>query len=131
MADFKTMKDMRRTDAEKAESMIASSMPTPMVEDYPYGLRICLTQDELAKLGLEANCEDGDMIHLNAMATVTSCTETKTNGETSCRIELTITHMAVEDEGAEAEEADETEDKPSKMQRRYGNSTDDADEEAE
>jgi formylmethanofuran:tetrahydromethanopterin formyltransferase len=108
MAGFHKMTDMALTTDEKAERM----MPPPPNEtpDYPSGLCICLTQDELEKLDIENDAEVGDTIHLVAFAKVTSVSENTVNGEPKCRIELQITHLAAEDEdkeGEEAEEADE------------------------
>jgi len=118
MAGFMKMVDMKRTDEEKAQSLIGASIPTTMAEDYPYGLRICLTEDELSKLDLEDECEIGDMIHISGMATVTSVSKTQNGDGSHCRIELTITHLGVEDEDAETQ--------PSRMANRYG--TDDEEE---
>jgi len=64
---------------------------------YPYGLRICLTQDELTKLGLDSSCEPGDYLHLQAFATVTSVTK----DENCRRVELQIEKLAAEDELSE------------------------------
>ena len=72
---------------------------------YPYGLCICLTQDELDKLDLDPNCEVGDMIHLNALAKVTSVSKRETEDGNDCRVELQIIYMAVEDEETEQVEA--------------------------
>lgn len=71
--------------------------------DYPYGLRICLTHEELAKLGIDDDPEVGDMLHFAAMAEVTSYT--KGDGEMGAhrRVELQIkliSHM--ENESTEA-----------------------------
>lgn len=64
---------------------------------YPCGLRICLTHEELIKLGLDQTCEPGDYLHVQAFATVTSVNKS----EDCCRVELQIEKMAVEDELSE------------------------------
>ena len=113
------MVDMRRTPEEKAEVAEERSGPPPVsdVEDYPYGLRIALTNDELEKLDLQdENVEVGDMLHIHAFAKVTSVSETD-NADTGpqCRIELTLTHIAAEDEETENEEDEARESRPGKM----------------
>ena len=70
---------------------------------YPPGLCICLCEEELEKLGLEADCEVGDAIHINAMAFVTSVHKSENNS----RVELQIKYMAVEDEQSEVEDEDD------------------------
>ena len=96
------MVDMRRTKEEMDEA----SNPTFNISEYPYGLSICLTQDELDKLGLDAECEVGDFIHLFALAKVTSVSMNDTGDGQKCRVELTLTHLGCEDEDEENEEED-------------------------
>lgn len=77
-------------------------MPMSSKPDYPYGLRICLTHKELEKLGLEADCDIGDMIDMRAFGCVTSVSMNKTDGgNTECRIEIQIEKLAIEDEAEE------------------------------
>ncbi len=100
MARFHKMVSLERTPAEKAEMMD----PKPVAADIPnvpYGLCICLTEAELEKLDLEDECEVGDMVHLFCMARVTSVSKRDTGNGSECRIELSITDMAVEDEDDE------------------------------
>lgn len=127
MAGFRRMIDMARSPEEVKKDLAPLAMPSPeSAPSYPYGLCISLTEDELEKLGIDGDCEIGDMIHLFAMAEVTSCSEHKTKAadgseKTCCRIELQITHLGLEDEDRE-EEPD------GKARKRYG---DDDDEEEE
>ncbi len=108
MGSFQAMVDMAKSPAEVKDDLksipIASSSK-PSVPSYPYGLCISLNEDDLAKLGMD----DGDlpaigeMIHLAAMAKVTSVSENQTTAEDGavkkcCRIELQITHLATENE---------------------------------
>jgi hypothetical protein len=73
----------------------------PMMQDtpvYPYGLSICLCNDELEKLGLDASCEVGDMITMECLAKVTSVSKNDTTEGTKTRVELQIVAIATEDE---------------------------------
>ena len=88
--------DMELDDEEKMDTL----MPIPATKpDYPYGLKICLTHRELAKLGLSADCDIGDVIDMRAFACVTSVSK---DGD-SARVELQIEKLAVEDEMDEDE----------------------------
>ena len=88
--------DMEMDDERQNEL----SSPFPMLRKfkYPPGLRICLCDDELEKLGLEADCEEGDFLHIFAFATVLSVH--KENGRK--RVEMQIEKMAIEDESKES-----------------------------
>ncbi len=98
------LQDMRKTDEEKQE---ASQLINPNQSEYPYGLCICLTENELEKLGLDHECEVGDMIHLFALAKVTSKSVNDTGNGEKCRLELQITHLGTESENEEDEEFSE------------------------
>ena len=90
------------------ERQLDHPMPYEMPERarYPYGLRICLCDDELKKLGLDADCDEGDYLDIRAFATVISVH--KENGAN--RVELQIEKMSVENESSESpdDEAEET-----------------------
>jgi len=92
--------DMELTDDDKIDSMACQPTPAEM-PDYPWGLRICLTEKELEKLGLDADCECGDTVDLRAMGRVTSVSLNEVNGEQTCRIEIQIEQLAVENESTE------------------------------
>ncbi len=95
----RAMVDMSRTTEEKVEAMEA---PVPsQAADYPYGLCICLTHEELAKLDLDDDVEPGDTVHLVAFAKVTNVFKSAPEGSPICRVELQITDLAVEDESTE------------------------------
>lgn len=121
MVHIAKMVDMKRTPPEKkAEAVsVAGTDDGPM---YPYGLCLSLGEEEMAKLGLDADCTVGETVHLFALAKVTSCSSNETeNGGKRCRIELQITDMAAESEDDENEEMDLPEAvNAKKMQRRYG-----------
>ncbi len=92
--------DMAMTKEERE----TCGMPMAICDDdagpmYPYELRISLVDSSLDKLGLDADCEVGDIIDMRAFATVTSVSINKDgDGTTRRRIELQIEKMAVESE---------------------------------
>ncbi len=72
---------------------------------YPYGLRICLCDAELDKLGLKADCDVGDLVDMRCFATVTSVSKSqRADGTGCCRVELQIERMSVENEMTESED---------------------------
>lgn len=102
--------DMAKSPEEFKESSLhtigaCESYPQPL---YPWGLSISLSNDELDKLDLDADCDVGDTIHLFALAKVTSVSksEMELDGKpiSNKRVELQITHIALEDDGEEVEE---------------------------
>lgn len=134
MAHFAKMVDMAKTpdDVKKELKQYpqgATPSPDIAVAVYPYGLCLSLTQDELDKLDIEGGCSVGDMIHLCAIAKVTSYNENETetaSGEKkkSCRVELQITHLATENEDGEGRDMMSSEDRAKK---RYGEAEGEAD----
>lgn len=111
------MVDLKQTDEDKQE-WLKSSYPSPnSVPDYPYGLALSLSEQELKKLGLyDEDIKPGDMFHFHAMAVVTSTSENvNKDQEPKCRVELQITHMSAEDEADEDEEDEESEDAPKSL----------------
>lgn len=93
------------------ESKLDAAQPIAMDSrpDYPYGLRICLTHEELKKLDLDpADAFVGGMIHGHFMGRITSASANDYEGSgPSCRIEIQIESLAIESEDAENEEADD------------------------
>ncbi len=83
---------MELSDEEKMNTAMPIEMPDR--PEYPYGLRICLTNVELEKLGLADDCEIGDMIDLRVFARVTSVSKNASEDQTSTRVELQITDVA-------------------------------------
>jgi len=94
--------DMSLTDEQKIDAI--APIPIPDRPEYPYGLRICLTQDELQKVDLDDDCEVGDTIDLRAFARVTSKSASDGPNGRQCRIELQIEQLAVENENTESED---------------------------
>jgi len=98
------MVDMAHTPAEMKEEAASSIPCSTGAPKYPYGLCIRLGKDELEKLDLGCDCEVGDMIHLFAMAKVTSVSAYETENGSSQNVELQITHLGLENEEEEEEE---------------------------
>ena len=104
------MKSMELSDEDKLDA----SMPIPMDDkpDFPYGLRICLTHEEMAKLDIDpADAFVGGTFHLFAMARVTSISMSDGEYGPCCRLEAQIEEMAVESEDAENGAMENAEDK--------------------
>lgn len=89
------MVDMELDDEDKIDMAVPQIAQQP---DYPWGLRLCLTEKELKKLGLEADCSIGDVIDLRCFAVVTSVSSNQTDSGLCCRVELQVQKMAVENE---------------------------------
>jgi hypothetical protein len=66
---------------------------------FPSAPMICLCQRELEKMGLDADCERGDMIHLIGTARLESTSSTEYGGDMHC---LQITELSCEDESTES-----------------------------
>ena len=96
--------DMELDDEDSLDTICP--MPMPDRPRYPYGLRISLTHKELEKLGLDADCNVGDMIDIRCFATVTSVSKNESEHGAECRVELQIEKMACEDEAEEEEGED-------------------------
>jgi hypothetical protein len=128
MAHFRAMVDMAKSPADVKKEM-GSCMPCapacePKVPVYPYGLCLSLDEECLAKMDMEGEMPKvGEMIHLCAMATVTSCSQSERVDESGnktncCRIELQITHLATENEDEESAREEATEQRRGRF---YGN----------
>jgi hypothetical protein len=90
------MVNLQLTAAERLDTA-----PAPAVEsvpEYPWGLRIVLTQRELPRLGLAADCAIGDTLEFRASARVTGVNRTEGAMGPEDRVELQITDMAIIDE---------------------------------
>ena len=113
--------DMKREpDKTAPDAVTVPWQPEPS----PAGLCICLSDEELKKLDLDDKPEVGDVIHLFALARVTHASSTERFGsEKESRVELQITHLALESEDAENEAADAA---PKKARRRYMGDGDEA-----
>lgn len=105
---FDKMVHMAKTPHEMEQN---TAMPSVLQENiYPYNLSISLTNDELEKLGIDCDdpeCEVGNFVHIHALAEVTGKNKNDTGNGVSHTLNLQITHMEVEDEQSENDEADE------------------------
>ncbi len=100
------LKSMELDDEDKQDTV--TPYPMPDKPDFPYGLRISLTDKEFEKLGIdEQSAEVGGTVHLHAMARITSVNHTQNDGgDKCCRVELQIESLAIdsfEDEEDEPE----------------------------
>lgn len=100
MAGWSKMVDMAFTDEEKVEKRLDCAMPCDP-PDYPYGLRISLDHATLKKLGLNADCDIGDMIDIRCFAEVVGISLNDSRGGPSECVELQITRMQLENEATE------------------------------
>lgn len=97
------MKSMELGDEDKLDTLMPIAMPDK--PDYPYGLRICLTEKEFEKLGLDhADAEVGGMCHGHFMARITSVSASEGDGGKTCRVEMQIEDLAIESEDEENDE---------------------------
>lgn len=99
------MVDMELSDDAKGDygSIVApAGISGP---NYPYGLRVTLTQDELAKLGVDpADAVVGSYFTLHGICCVTSTSASEDQSGQRIRIEAQIEKMAVDtlDDGGSA-----------------------------
>lgn len=108
---------------EKDDDECAVSMPMDSISGprYPWGLRITLDTETLAKLNLDpGDVSVGDTIHIFAFAEVVGVnSSSSSDGGTRCSVDLQITQMASEDEDEENEEMDAAEPKKPRTLRMY------------
>lgn len=94
------MVSMELDDEDKIDAPMPYAMPDK--PDYPYGLRICLTHEELDKLGFSH--EDmivGGTIHLHALGQITSVSSIDKENELQARVEIQIENLMIESEDQE------------------------------
>jgi len=104
------MVSMEMDDEEKEDFTSPMPCPTP---DYPYGLKICLTQDEFKKLNIDpSEAFVGGIVHIHALARITSVSisddaaTSYSDGGPRCRVEFQIEDMCLESEDEENQEYD-------------------------
>lgn len=101
---FHKMVDMELDD----ESKMDAPMPILMDNkpDYPYGLRISLTNREMKKLDLDPDyAKVGGIVHLSAMARITHVSHSDSGPDDyNCCVELQIEDLVVHSEDEENEE---------------------------
>jgi hypothetical protein len=94
----KTPEEIKETELPAVAARVKEDQPI-----YPWGLSLRLEEKELEKLRM-GECEVGDIVHVFAMARVTSKSEHATEGNQNCSIELQITDLSLENENAEVAE---------------------------
>lgn len=92
------MKQSRKGDTLLAQD-VASDAP-----EYPYGLRISLDADGLAKLGITDLPEVGQVMTLAARVEVVAVSQYEERDHTNRSVELQITDMDLKPEGAKTTE---------------------------
>jgi hypothetical protein len=91
-------------------------------DEFPYGVRIHLTGDELDKMQTPYDTfEDKALIHVHGMARVVGKSESTSNGKTTCTVTLQFEDMCIEDESAENAEVDQQEPMSERRKRLYDN----------
>ena len=98
MAGWTKLTDMELDDEDQVDSAIPSIPEKPR---FPWGLRICLTEKELEKLGLDCDCEIGDVIDMRCFGEVTSVSKNDGPDGPHYRVEIQIQRMALENEATE------------------------------
>lgn len=92
--------EMKRSKADRKKT--AEQTVGGGGEDYPYGLRVNLDHESLAKLGIDKMPSVGDKLHLHAHAHVVSAEERSTEGGKKHRhVGLELRKMQVGESGDE------------------------------
>lgn len=82
-------------------------LPLPEKPEFPYGLRICLTEKEFEKLDIDpADAFVGGIFHLHGLARITSVSSSDGNMGKCFRVEAQIEDLAIESEDAEVTDED-------------------------
>jgi len=101
------MASMEMSDEEKLDQIMPMAMPAR--PDFPPSLCIALTERELGKLGCDpTRFKNGDLVHLmQCFARVTNVSHNDGEMGKTCRIELQIENLEIENESVEDEEETE------------------------
>jgi hypothetical protein len=95
MAEKSKLVDLKRSKAEKKERREAITAMPHDGEDYSYGTRLHLGEDELSKLGHEENPEVGTEHHMFVKGKVThSSHDQDEGGEPRRSVTIQLTHMS-------------------------------------
>jgi hypothetical protein len=89
--------ELKSMKCDEKEPGPAEAMYGGPQQDYPYGLRICLDEECLAKLGVEKLPELGAEMMITAKVRVTRKSESEdmAEGEVERSLDLQITDMAL------------------------------------
>lgn len=96
---LKSMMLPKPTKEEKQKQKDMMAVPWDEQEKYPYGLRISLNDKTCNLLGLKpSDFKVGGEVSIQCKAKVTEISESENRtGESSCRMEMQITEMGLED----------------------------------
>ncbi len=101
MQKLPAMIDMARTPKDMISDGSGAIMGIGMLHDrYPCGLSISMDHIDLEKLGLDDNCDVGDILQGSILAKVTSVSRRDTPRGPECRVEMQITNISVGGEDA-------------------------------
>ena len=92
------------------EAKMDQILPLPMLRkpDFPCGLKICLTGEEFKKMELDpSDAEVGGLVHIVAMARVTSVSHDRRDDKHNWRVEMQIEDMSIESEDDEEPDEDD------------------------
>lgn len=93
------MQSMELGDEDKLDACLP--MPCAM-PDFPYGLRITLSEKEFAKLELDpSDAVVGGIFHGHFLARITAVSAEQRDGGNSCRVEAQIEDLMIESEDDE------------------------------
>ncbi len=99
------MHSLELDDDDKLDAVMPIATDKP---DFPWGTRICLTEKEFAKMGLDpALAEVGGMVHGHFMGRITSVSASDHESGSSCRVEIQMESLALESEDEENEDDDD------------------------
>ncbi len=114
---FRQMQSMELDDDDQLDA----PMPIPCEKpEFPWGLRIALTEKEFEKLGLDPqDAAVGAIFHGHFMARVTSVSSHDRNDGKTHRVEAQIENLAIESEDAEDREEEKAPEKSSRKGRLY------------
>lgn len=102
MARPNVMTSMELDDDAVADMPTPIDIPMSQRATFPYGLRICLTDKELEKMGIDvSDAKIGGMMHMHAMGRVTSVSSEAREGGKSERLEIQIEDLCIECEDDE------------------------------
>lgn len=102
---MRVMHSMELDDEEKLD--FVAPIPLPDKPEFPFGLRICLTDRELKKCDPDFDAKDavvGGIFHGHFMARITSVSSNDSPEGECCRVEAQIEDLAIESEDAENED---------------------------
>lgn len=95
--------------APAADTMYGGLAPAVAGSPYPYGMRLHLTQEELEKLGYKDLPPAGTTCRIEAVGVVTRATSEDPDADGDCDylcVDIQITEMGMEEEGAPEEDVD-------------------------